>query len=209
MTPEHWLVAATFLLVAATFLLVVVTVVYVVVSFFILRANKGAVEVMGKQVEVMKEQHEASLRPYIVPSTFLVPGNYMISLQISNVGKMAAGDLKLKLDKDYYYPRLEKEEDERSIRDAYIFQNKVATFAPGERRVFYLGTGEEIFGCASSKRPHQFTITATYSFSGKTVEEETVIDLETYRGSQLQPQDAVVRELTNIAAAIKKQSLEQ
>lgn len=196
MTPEHWLVAATFLLFVATFLLVVVTVVYVVVSYFILRANK-------KAVEVMQKQHEASLRPYIVPSTFLVPGNYMISLQISNLGKIAAEDLQINLDKDYYPPR-EKEVDERSLRNAYIFQNKVTTFAPGERRVFYLGTGEDIFGDVSSRRPHQFTITATYSFSGKTVSEQTVIDLETYRGSQLQPQDAVVRELTNIAAAIKE-----
>lgn len=189
MTPEYWLVAATFLL-------VLVTVVYVLLSYFILRANKAAVEVMQKQ-------HEASLRPYIVPSTFLVPGNYMISLQISNVGKIAAEDLQLNLDKDYY-PSREKEVDERSLRNAYIFQNKVTTFAPGERRVFYLGTGEDIFGDISSRRPHQFTITATYSFSGKTVSEQTVMDLETYRGSQLQPEDAVVRELKNITAAIKE-----
>ena len=189
MTPEYWLVAATFLL-------VLVTVVYVLLSYFILRANKAAVQVMQKQ-------HEASLRPYIVPSTFLVPGNYMISLQISNVGKIAAEDLQLNLDKDYY-PSREKEVDERSLRNAYIFQNKVTTFAPGERRVFYLGTGEDIFGDISSRRPHQFTITATYSFSGKTVSEQTVMDLETYRGSQLQPEDAVVRELKNITAAIKE-----
>jgi hypothetical protein len=181
MTPEHWLVVATSVLVA-------VTAVYVVVSGLILKANK-------KAVKVMQEQHKASLRPYIVPSTFLVPGNYMVSLQISNMGKSAAEDLQLSLDKDYYPPR-EKEEDERSLRNAYIFQNKITTFAPGERRVFYLGTGKDIFEDASSRRPYQFAITATYSFSGKTISEQTVIDLETYRESQLQPQDAVVRELT-------------
>lgn len=202
MTPEQWSVVATFLLVATTFVLVGVTGVYVVITAKILKANQ-------RTVAVMQQQFEASFRPYIVPSTFLVPGNYMISLQISNVGKIAAEDLQLNLDKDYYPPR-EKEEDERSLRNAYIFQRKVTTFAPGERRVFYLGTGKDIFGkYESTRRPHQFTITATYSFSGKTVSEQTVIDLETYRESQLQPQDAVVRELKNIEAAIKKTKVKQ
>jgi hypothetical protein len=195
MTPEQLLVVATFLLVA-------VTGVYVFVSCRILRANEKAVEAMKEQHKAMKEQQEASLRPYIVPSTFLVPGNYMISLQISNVGKSAAKDLQLNLDKDYYPPP-EDRKGGRSLRDAYIFQNKVATFAPGERRVFYLGTGGQIFGEESPRRPHQFTITATYSFFGKTVTEKTMIDLETYLGSQLQPQDAVVSQLQYIVEAIK------
>lgn len=198
MTPEQWSVAATFVLVVATFVLVGVTGVYVVITAKILKANQ-------RTVAVMQQQFEASFRPYIVPSTFLVPGNYMISLQISNVGKSTAEDLQLNLDKDYYPGR---EKDEVSLRKAYIFQNKVATFAPGERRVFYLGTGYDIFEDSSSRKPHRFTITATYSFSGKTVSEQTVIDLETYRGSQLQPQDAVVSQLKNIARLLEKQSLE-
>jgi len=150
----------------------------------------------------MGEQLEASIRPYIVPSTFIVSGNRMICLRISNTGKVIAENLQLRLDKDYYPPQ-EQKDNEYNLREVYAFTKEIKTFAPGAELIFYLGTGNDIFKEESSCRPRQFTITTTYNFSGKTVSEETIIDLETYRNSQLYPQEAMVTGLKNIESAIR------
>lgn len=179
-----------------TFVLIVVTVVYVIFTWRIMKANSRA-------VNVMHDQLEASIRPYIVTCTFLVPGNRMICLRICNTGKVIAENLQLKLDKDYYPPR-EKEEEEYNLREIHAFKEEIKTFALGAELIFYLGTGNDIFKEENQRRPWQFTITAMYHFSGKTVSEETVLDLEAYRKSQLYPEEAMVTGLKNIESAIRE-----
>ena len=179
-----------------TFVLILVTMAYVIVTWRIMKANSQA-------VKVMRDQLEANIRPYIVPYTFIVPGNRMICLKISNTGKEIAENLQLKLDKDYYPPR-EKEEEECSLREIHAFKQRIKTFAPGAELIFYLGTGNDIFKEENQRRPWQFTITTVYDFSGKTVSEETMIDLETYRNSQLYPQEAMVTALKNVESAIRQ-----
>lgn len=179
-----------------TFVLILVTIVYVFITGLILWANRQA-------VKVMHDQLEASIRPYIVPSTFLVPGNRMICLRICNTGKAIAEKLRLKLDKDYYPPR-ENQDEEYNLREIYAFTKEIKTFAPGAELIFYLGTGSDIFKEENQRRPWQFTITATYNFLGKPVSEEIVIDLESYRYSQLHPQEAFVTSLKNIESAIRE-----
>lgn len=183
--------AANFL----TFILILVTIVYVFITGLILWANRQAVKVMGEQLE-------SSIRPYIVPSTFIVPGNRMICLRICNTGKAIAEKLQLKLDKDYYPPR-ENQEEEYNLREIYAFTETIRTFTPGAELIFYLGTGSDIFKEDNQRRPSQFTITATYNFLKKQLSETMVIDLEIYRNSQLYPQEAMVTGLKNIESAIR------
>jgi len=83
----------------------------------------------------MQDQLEASLRPYIVISTFITPGNPMICLKISNTGRMTAENLQLELDRDFY-PSL-KGVDEYNLKSAYAFQNTIETFVPGAELLFY------------------------------------------------------------------------
>ncbi|MDT8303472.1 MAG: ABC transporter permease [Sedimentisphaerales bacterium] len=179
-----------------TFVLIFVTIAYVIVTWRILKANCQA-------VKVMRDQLEASIRPYIVPSTFLVPGNRMICLRICNTGKAIAEKLQLKLDKDYY-PSRENQEEEYNLRNIYAFTEEIKTFSPGAELIFYLGTGNDIFKEDNQRRPRQFTITATYNFLEKPLSEEVVVDLEAYRNSQLHPQEAIVTSLKKIESAISE-----
>ena len=179
-----------------TLALVIITFLYVIVTWRILVANRQVVRFMGEQLE-------ASVRPYIVTSTFIVPGNRMICLRICNTGKEIAENLRLKLDKDYYPPR-DKQEEEYNLREIYAFTKEIRTFVPGAELIFYLGTGNDIFKGENQRRPRQFTIQAIYNFSGKTISEETVLDLEAYRNSQLYPEEAIVTRLKNIESAIRE-----
>ncbi len=179
MTPELW----------ANFLLFIVTTVYVILTYHILK--------------VMKKQHEASLRPYVVPATFVVPGNGMLCLRIANNGKMAAENVRLDIDRDFY--KYGSTKDEHNLKDAYIFNNPIGTLVPGTELLFYLGMGFHIFGENTDplKTPSKFIITAKYQYLEKTVEEKTVIDLEAYRMSSLPPQESIVTQLKEIVKAIK------
>lgn len=178
-----------------TFALVLVTLSYVVVTYRILKANQ-------RLVTVMQEQLEASLRPYIVISTFITPGNPMISLKISNTGRMTAENLELRWDRDFY--QYGRQEDKCNLRKAYAFQNVIETFVPGAELLFYLGMGFQIFADNTDPKltPSEFTITATYSYSGTKVSEKTTIDLEAYRKTSLPPEHALVSQLKEIARAL-------
>lgn len=180
-----------------TFILILVTIVYVVVTSRILKANHQAVKIMGEQLE-------ASFRPYIVPSTFVIPGNMMICLKISNTGKMAAENVKLELDRDFY--QYGETDDKYNIKTAYAFKNTIETFVPGMELLFYLGMGFQIFKNETDPKftPSEFQITAMYSYPGRKVSEKTVINLEAYRKTSLPPQEATVTQLKEIVKAIDK-----
>lgn len=180
-----------------TFALVLVTTIYVVTTNKILKANRQV-------VDLMQDQLEASLRPYVLTSTFIVAGNGMICLKISNTGKTAAQNLQLKLDRDFY--QYGKKEVRYNLANAYAFQNTIETFVPGAELVFYIGMGFQIFDDNTNSKltPTQFTITATYKYSEKTVSEKTTIDLQAYRMTSLPPQEAIVTQLKEIVKAISK-----
>ena len=180
-----------------TLALVAVTIAYVFVTYRILKANQ-------RVVGVMQDQLEASLRPYILISTFIIPGNPMLCLKITNTGKMPAEKLQLRWDKDFY--QYGEKEDNRNLKKAYAFQNVIETFVPGSELLFYLGMGFQIFSDDTDREltPTQFTITATYNYSGKKVSEQTTINLEAYRKTSLPPQDAIVTHLKKIAEGVNK-----
>jgi len=180
-----------------TFALVVVTGFYVFFTYRILGANQ-------RLVTLMQDQLESGLRPYIVISTFVTPGNPMICLKISNTGRMTAENLELRWDKDFY--QYGQKEDKYNLRKAYAFQNVIETFVPGAELLFYLGMGFQIFADDTDPKltPSRFTIKATYSYSGKEVAEQTTIDLEAYRKTSLPPEDALVSQLKEIAKALDR-----
>jgi hypothetical protein len=133
----------------------------------------------------------------------------MICLRLTNSGKAAAENLKLKLDRDFYRYGSNKSVD--NLSNIYLFQKTVRTFAPGTELIFYLGTGFDLFKDATDRKltPLQFAITAKYGFLEETFTEDTYIDLEVYHYANLQPVDRIEDCLKSIAESLKEISVDR
>jgi hypothetical protein len=172
--------------------LVIITAFYAWATFRILRANEGVVEVMQLQAEAMT-------RPYITAGAFLEPDNPIFYLRITNTGRTAAHDLQLNLDKSFY--RYERDD----LASTPAFTQKIESFPAGATLEFALAQGFVIFGEGAdrSKMPTVFTVTAQYSYAGKSVKEANVVDLRPYLNTQI-PHNAYVRKLDQIGESLKK-----
>jgi len=178
-----------------TGVLVVITAFYAWATYKILRANEKVVEVMGEQAEAMT-------RPYITISPILEADNPIFYLRIKNAGKTPANDLKLSIDKSFY--KFGEKADGNDLSKYPVFNDTISSFHPGSEMDFSLAQGFKIFGEGSKEEvmPTEFTIIAEYSFDGKTVKENSIIDLRPYLGANI-PQDAYIRKLKDIVDAIK------
>ncbi len=79
------------------------------------------------QVRTIAQDAWASISHYL--DYKLEPDNPIFYLRISNVGKTAANDLKLSLDKPFY-PFGEKKED-NNLAECFAFKNVITSFPPG------------------------------------------------------------------------------
>jgi hypothetical protein len=179
-----------------TAVLVMITGFYAWATFRILRAN-------DKVVSVMEEQAVAMGRPYVTVTPFVLPGTPLISLKIANTGQSAATNLRLIIDRDFY--KFAEKQESKNIANFKAFREPIEMFAPGTELTFDLAQGFKMFGngADSDVVPTTFTITASYEFSGKKVEERNVIDLRPFEEST-QPRDLIVSELKEIRKAIEK-----
>lgn len=179
-----------------TGVLVIVTMFYAWATFHILKANKGVVEIMQSQLEQVS-------RPYIQASMFVRTGTPLLYLRIQNTGKSAAQNLKLEIDKDYF--QFGEKRDDKNIRLKSAFQRPISCFPPDSVIEFALGMGHQIFSATADDAvsPKLFSVTATYSFSGKTVTEVTEIDLSPYLETDI-PRNVVYDGLSEIKEAIKQ-----
>lgn len=111
MTNTDWLTLA----------LVVITGFYAWATLKILRANEA-------MVSTMRDQQNAAMRPYILVSTNLRMGTQLLYLSIKNVGKTAALNLKLSLDKSFY--QLGEKREERNIANSAAFSRTIDSLPP-------------------------------------------------------------------------------
>lgn len=176
----------------ATGLSVVVSAIMAVMTWAILRANRATVEVMRGQIE-------ATSRPYVQVAPVVRPMTTAIELHIKNVGGAAANKLRLSLDRDYNFNA--EEGPHNNLRSYAAFSKDIQMLVPGSELRFLLGVGHRIFG-NPDLCPLQFTITAEYSYEGKTVTEKTTVDLEPF-GKASQPVDPLVERMDNLVAEIK------
>ena len=176
--------------------LVLITGFYAWATHKILKANEQV-------VEVMREQAEAVTRPYVTASTALKPDNPIFYLRISNIGKTAAADLKLSLDRPFY--KFAEKNKEKNLGGYSAFNNVITSFPPGAEIVFSLAQSFVIFGDKADGDvvPSSFTVTAEYSYGGKRVKEVNPIDMRPYLGTSI-PQDPYVRKLKAINESIEK-----
>lgn len=162
-----------------------------------------------KIVKTSKEQSESVYRPYIT-ITHHLSSKTLINLYIKNTGKTNANKLQLKIDKDYFQvnPNLQ----EHNIANNYAFTNIIETFPPDSQLKFALMSSVALHSPNVEKegQPFSFTITATYSYSAKTVEEKTTIDLRPYMGTFLPDKSVedkledLITELSEIKEVLKK-----
>ncbi len=175
-----------------TGLLVLITGFYAWVTFRILRANE-------RVVEVMKQQSESLIRPYITVTPFIERNSPVFVLRVKNTGKMPALKLRLKLDKDFY----SFGDKNRNIADFPAFLNTIDSFAPSEELLFSLDMGTSLFQEEKSINPKQFIITTAYSFGETQVEETHAVDLRSYWRANI-PSDSHEKRLGDIQKEISK-----
>ena len=153
-------------------------------------------------VEEMRRQSEAMMRPYIVVSSFVRPHTPLLYLRIANTGRNAAQNLKLSIDKDFF--QFGENQSDKNLKNKSAFNTSMDSFPPDSEILFALAQGWVLFeGGKSDICPSQFSITATYEFSGKQVEERHNIDLRGYLGSEGN-RDPLVEELEKIRKIMEK-----
>lgn len=157
--------------------LVVITTVYACLTHRISKANQQV-------VQVMREQSDALTRPYVTVAAVTEPGSPNLYLRISNTGKTAAEKLRLKLDRNFYM-WADKTQD---LAMQHIFRHEAASFAPGAVLTFGLIESFNLFAEDSDHKvtPLVFKVQATYRYLGNSVEEETIIDLQQFRGARIE-----------------------
>jgi hypothetical protein len=177
-----------------TGLLVLITGFYAWATFKILRANE-------RVVVAMSEQTEATYRPYVTVTPFLEPDNPIFFLRIANVGKTAAIDLRLTLDKSFF----KFGQPAKDIADFSVFTNQIDAFPAGSEIVFALAQSFVVFvnGGNNPQCPTTFSVGAKYRYGAKTVEETHLIDLRPYLNADV-PQDPYVRKLKDVNETLAK-----
>jgi hypothetical protein len=182
---------------ALTGILVLVTAAYAYLTYKIAKANQAS-------VQAIYDQSEAMFRPYISVSTFVRPNTPILYLRIENLGRTAAENLMLVVDRDFFQFG-EAGKPDGNIRTMSAFTVPIDSLAPGNQLNFALAQGWIIFGINASPEvtPMQFNVTASYEFRGQKVEEVNRVDLRPYIGSEGN-RDPVVEELEKIRDAIQK-----
>lgn len=176
----------------ATGMSVVVSAVMAVMTYAVLKANRATVEVMRAQIE-------AASRPYVQITPMVRSMSTAIELHIKNVGSTSANKLRLSLDRDYYFNA--EQGSAKNIRNYTAFTKEIQMLAPGAELQFLLGIGHRILS-HPDLCPLRFTVYAAYSYDKKSVDEQTIIDLEPFMKS-IKPIDPVVERLDNLVAEIK------
>lgn len=179
-----------------TLALVLITAFYAYATLKILRANEA-------MVSAMREQQSAAMRPYILVSTSVRTGTQLLYLSIKNVGKTAAHNLSLSLDKDFY--QLGEKRNERNLAKSIAFSQPIDSFPPGAQLLFLLGNGPSLFSDANSDdlSPLIFRVTASYLSGGVLISETSAIDLHPYKNTDV-PHDPVVEELQRLRTELAK-----
>lgn len=186
MTNTEWLTLA----------LVLITAFYAYSTLRILRANEA-------MVSAMHDQQNAAMRPYVLVSTNVRTGTQLLYLSIKNVGKTAALDLNLSLDKNFY--QLGEKSEERNIAKSAAFSRSIDSLPPDGQLLFLLGNGPALYGGGSSEElsPLVFQVTAKYRSGKEAISESSMVDLRPYINTDIL-HDPVVEELEKLRKEFSK-----
>jgi hypothetical protein len=180
-----------------TAILVFITGVYAYLTYRTVKSSEAS-------VEIMRNQSEEMLRPYISVIPFVRHHTPFLYLRITNTGKTGAKNLCLSIDRDFFQFG-ENDNPQKNLRNMNAFNTPMDSFSPGAELIFGLAQAWVLFenGGKSDLCPVQFTVTAKYEFSGKKVEEKHFIDLRCYLKTEGE-RDPVVDELEKIRKVLEK-----
>jgi hypothetical protein len=140
---------------------------------------------------LVRDQLEESLRPLIVVDPVIDAVNRVFKLRIRNLGRSAATNLRMSLDRDmnmFGSPEL-------NLRQAYAFREGIATFGASAELTFELGVDWQMLRPDSEGMPPaRFSVNWSYNFAKKTYRESASVDFHVLTWSTSSP-DALVREL--------------
>jgi len=162
------------------------TAIYAILTYYILKASR--------------DQLDTIFRPYIT-ITHRLTRKTLIRLYIKNTGKTNAEDLELQIDRNFY----QLTGKEYNIAEHYAFKNPIDTFPPEAQLVFSLMSTAQLPANSFDKNTQSpiFSITAKYSYSGKTVTEKTTIDLKPYM-STFMPDASIEDRLEDLTKEISE-----
>jgi hypothetical protein len=182
-----------------TLALVVITAFYAWATFKILRVNQA-------MVVAMRDQQHAAMRPYVLVSSHFRSGTPFIYLSIKNVGKTAALDLELSIDKDFY--QLSEKRDDRNIAKTPAFSSPISSLPPGGELLYLLGHGPSLFGPPNAEQlaPLEFVVGARYRIEGGWVSEKSIIDLRPYLNTDYfnDPISAEIKKVREVLGELKQ-----
>jgi hypothetical protein len=156
-------------------------------------------------VSTMRDQQNAAMRPYISVSTNLRTGTQLIYLTIKNMGKTAALDLKLSIDKNFY--QLGEKREECNIANSAAFSRPIDSLPPEGQLLFLLGNGPTLYSGSNTEElsPLLFQISATYIAGSQSVSETSIVDLRPYINTDI-PHDPIAEELSKLRESFDKLS---
>lgn len=142
-------------------------------------------------------------RPRVLVEPYARPHTNIFYLRIRNVGSSTASDLALKIDKEFW--KSGEKSDNRRLHLKPVCQKPLVAFYPGQDLRFALGEGFVVLGVQpdSPLCPVEFTISTSYSYLGRVIEEEFPIDLNIYFESEPE-RCPVVEELERLRQVIKQ-----
>lgn len=175
--------------------LVVITAIYAYLTHRMAKATDAS-------VQLMKEHAAAISRPYVVLSMVKRPNNTFIHLRVENTGKTAAEHLTLTLGPEF--ERIRELDGLKALSGSHLFTRTTTSFPPRSPVHFLLGSGSSLHGADEKKYPQEmFTVTAKYSFAGRSVSETTTLDVNQYVASSLET-DPLIDALNKIKEEIAK-----
>jgi hypothetical protein len=169
--------------------LVIITAIYAWITYRIMRANE-------RTVQVVRDQNEAALRPYVDIGVVTPPNSHMFMLRIANTGRTGARNVRLELDRDFFqYGK----KDGTNLRKTTAFTQPIEQLPPGSEIRFGLAFGPQLVGdkIDETATPPVFSISATYSYGTNTVTEKTTLDVRPYRDA-MRLSDPIATELSGM-----------
>jgi hypothetical protein len=159
-------------------------------TFRILRATQ-------QTLSDARAEAERTRRPVIEVSAWPKPGQPVVMLSARNTGNGAARNVKLTLDRDFYFNAHEGESN--NLKNYNVFRERIASLTPRTEIDLMLGLGHVIFK-NPERCPLQFMVEARYSFEGKEYAETTFIDIAPF-SKHSAAEDPQLAQLKRLVAA--------
>jgi hypothetical protein len=113
------------------------------ISLFVAIVTHQMVKANRETVAVMRAQLDASTRPYIQVTPIVRPMTTMLMLSIKNAGGSSALNLRLNLDKNFYFNAYTDEGD--NLKTYTTFVHPIESLSPQAEMIFHLGVAHNIF----------------------------------------------------------------